>query len=307
MNKHHYLQFPIAVLQPNFDIKSLSDLVVDFACLHYGKRTAEKAEEGLIAAMVERCLNGFAGRHNYQYDRADHQAYLIGRQRLALLPMAGTFFDVAEGVRHAYQVVSFCRFQPYPTVRIRLDIWKNTFGDAQAGKAVSIREFRVLFAVYAAIGKMKYAKVTLERIRGLSEGYSNRAEFEEQERIRFPRQRFLSVRQIRKTLRDLEANRFFAKFTYNRGECFYSNGLNHAELREKVAAAKLRRHETVGRFRQDDQRASDEIREKKRRLGLLRTPDRKDIPFPCAVEPAQPDSEWIRQLKREIRGGQGAA
>jgi len=125
-------------------------------------------------------------------------------------------------------------------------------------------EFCVLCAVYALVGDTPYVKASLDRIRRLAAGIPDRTAFEHaiKHAEESSHSLLLSTRQARTTLDDLELDRFFAKFTYNRSECFFSHRLNRSELADMVAKRKLSKKEAIAVHRVLDRDASLEIKER---------------------------------------------
>jgi hypothetical protein len=260
MKTDRYYQFPISALSYGMPHDDRWEHVLFFACLDYGRKAIQKTPHFIIGPDVR------AYKHRQKIpsqpnETPDQMAILFALTRFALnVPSREPqyFVDLAT------QVEKHCAAHPYPMVRIRADFWWKTFGNNKGGTPISFREFCVICAVYALVGDKAYTKASLDRIRRLAAGIPDRAAFEHA--IKQPEESrhslILSTRQARTTLDHLELNRFFAKFTYNRGECFYSNRLDRVELADMVAKRKLSKKETIAIHRELDRGASLEIKER---------------------------------------------
>jgi hypothetical protein len=186
----------------------------------------------------------------------NHKALVFGLHRLAVNAQG----NVLSYLERAEKARQHCAPYPFPLVRIRADLWWKTFTPAQFDHPLSLREFSVLCAVYAGIGSKPYAKLTHMRIRRLASGCPERDDKRYLSMACDPSSGYITARMVRTTLDVLEANGFFAKFTYNRGECFYSHKLTRAKLEEMVEKRKLRKLQTVACYRSLDQAASKRIK-----------------------------------------------
>jgi len=161
-----------------------------------------------------------------------------------------------------------CTARPFPTVRIGAELWWKTFNPSSSNK-MSHREFVVLCAVYAAVGAKPYAKASLQMLRRYAAGYPREADFQNARSSQDTPGIMLTTHQVRATLKSLEALGHFAKFTFNRGECFYSNKMDPAQLRQVIVNLKLWKAEKTAALRSLDQAASAEIT---RRRALAQSP-----------------------------------
>src|SRR5262249_30553987 len=127
---------------------------------------------------------------------------------------------------------------------------------------LSFREFAVLCAIYAAIGAKRYGKVSLQMIRRYAAGHPREQDFQTALAQGRAGSLFLSPKQVRKTIDHLEANRFFAKFTYNRREGFYSHPMDKKAVMHAVANGKLRRRQTIYSIREQDAQHSARIQQR---------------------------------------------
>lgn len=254
----HYFQFPVSALSFGMHQsghRSRWADVLDYACLHYGRKALSEmpphVSQDAIAAYLQKRPQVSASMK----DR-DQQALVLGFDRLNVNAASGSFKARLE---EATTVAQHCAGSPYPTVRIRTDFWWKTFMPENQESPISFREFAVLCAVYAAVGAKPYAKASLQMLRRYAAGYPKEADFQAALSELRPGSLYLSPKQVRTTLDALEANQFFAKFTFNGGECFYSNKMKKTELCEAIARRKLRKLETVASLRTQDAQASADI------------------------------------------------
>jgi hypothetical protein len=231
--------------------------VAAYASLRYGQALAKKATE----EEVRSCLSEYSASNpgaKVEASNPEHQSLVLGLS--CLLPKSP--FSIEQMLSFTQEVKKHCDQHPNPQVRIRQDIWKNTFEGGAAKHRLSFKDFAVLCAIYAAIGNKSYAKVSHDYIRCLASGHSDFREFAAGKSEPFKDSLQLSKRQVRKIIDVLEANAFFSKFTYNRGECFYSNRLKRHVLSARISARKLRKPQTVAIHRSLDQADSLDIKKR---------------------------------------------
>ena len=259
-----YFQFPISAL--SFGVASKWSTILDLACYHYGSELLKKeALEKCMARAKAWCdrhpavQSGIAGRR-------EQLALVLGYTELNVNVSSGRLCDRLKGVE---VVLSHCNQVPFPTVRIRTDLWWAAFTPSSDGSHLSHREFVVLCAVYAAVGAKRYAKASLQMLRRYAAGYPREADFQRASSSRDIPGIMLTSHQVRGTLLNLEALGYFAKFTFNRGECFYSNKMDPAQLRQDIVNQKLWKAEKTAALRSLDQATSAEIT---RRRALAQSP-----------------------------------
>lgn len=254
----NYFQFPISALSFGMFRESRWNDVLHLACWDYGRKAIEKTPHSVVTTEVEQYLV----KHpecTGNSKLSDHRELLFGCSRLHVVK----FGSIHNALSDARQVRDHCAATPYPLVRIRTDLWWKTFTPESDSAPISFREFAVLCAVYAGIGSKPYSKLSHKYLRIRAAGYVTWEDFIRNQKLTSPNSIFLSARQIRTTLDALEANHFFAKFTYNRGECFYSNKSTHSELSSMIEKRKLRKLETVAAYRSLDQATSKDIKARK--------------------------------------------
>ncbi|MCF7786795.1 MAG: hypothetical protein K9N47_11780 [Prosthecobacter sp.] len=262
MKTDPYYQFPISALSYGMNRDNRWNHVLYYACLHYGREAVKMT----LPAVVESEVESFIARNRgVSRDRRIHDqtAILFAMARFGL-NVPGKYAQ--DFIKQAEMVAQHCSAQPFPTVRIRTDFWWKTFTPANHKNPLSFREFSVLCAVYAIIGKKAYGKASVGQIRRAAAGLPSRTAFIEAELDPDPNPNvsILSTRQVRTTLDALEVNRFFAKFTYNRGECFYSNRLTRSQLSQSIEKRKLGKKQMVAAYRSLDMVTSQEIKQQVR-------------------------------------------
>lgn len=254
----HYFQFPISALSFGLNKESGWYALLDWACWEYGIKVLVNTPDHIVIAEV----NAYLAQHkecSANPKLPAHRALVLGLARLHVRA-SGT---IHKRLENAQEVRTHCAAAPYPLVRIRADIWWKAFTPESSDAPISFREFVVLCAVYAGIGSKPYAKLSHKYLRCLASGFPKWKDFISKQKESSSKSLFLSARQIRTTLDALEANGFFAKFTYNRGECFYSHKLKRSELVTMIEKRKLRKLETVASYRSLDQATSKSIRARK--------------------------------------------
>lgn len=260
MKTDPYYQFPISALSYGMDRDRRWNDVLYFACLHYGR----EALKSTLPAVVESKVEAFLA-NNKEVSRdpriKDQTAILFA---LASFGLNVPGLHAQNFIKSAEKVAAHCATHPYPTVRIKADFWWKTFNPGMYAHPISYREFAVLCAVYAGIGNKTYAKLSVQQIRRYSAGIPGYTDFLQAEQVPQSKTTIFSTRQIRSTLDALEANHFFAKFSYNRGECFFSNKMDRGTLKDLVGKRKLKNKLTVASNRGLDQVSSREIKELKK-------------------------------------------
>ena len=262
MKTDSYFQFPISALSYGLQRENRWEHVIFYACLHYGRKAVQKTPPFEVASETRSYVSAHPGVQDAPRDQINDQtALLFGLKRLQI--NSGNL-SALQMLSLAADVENHCEAHPFPLVRIRTDFWRKSFGNNRGAAPITFREFCVLCAVYALNGTKTFAKASLDRIRRFAAGIPDRANFDHalNHPETAPGSLLLSTRQARTTLDALEANRFFAKFTYNRGECFYSIRMNRSQLAVAVAKRKLWKNETVATNRALDRSTSAEIKER---------------------------------------------
>ncbi|MCE9518152.1 MAG: hypothetical protein K8R87_01075 [Verrucomicrobia bacterium] len=251
----NYFQFPISALSYGMHLGRWND-VLYLACLHYGRSVCENDPDDLVTETIIEDYLSEPSRPTCDDTDQDERALVVGFARLNINATSGTIKCRLEEARN---VQTYCDSAPYPTVRIRTDLWWKTFTPQNKENPLSFREFAVLCAVYAAIGAKPFVKATHLMLRRYAAGYPSEEAFQKAPKPMRQNSLWLTPKMLRRTLDALETNQFFAKFTFNRGECFYTNKMDKGKLIAAVTGRKLRKLETLSQSRVKDAAGSAEI------------------------------------------------
>ena len=145
-----------------------------------------------------------------------------------------------------------------PLVRIRTDLCFR----ARDGQGLSIREFRVLAAIYSSIGANPYRGVTESIIRVRAIGCKSSAVMNAEKASLPP---LLSEKAARGTVTRLHQTGFFARVTPNRHgrRTFYSHRLTDSDLRDRLLASLTYSKKFADERRKKEHDLADQIRAKK--------------------------------------------
>jgi hypothetical protein len=131
-------------------------------------------------------------------------------------------------------------------VRMRTDICWDSRNGTDGG--LSEREFRILAAIYSAIGQKQFSQITRDAIINRAAGCVSRAVFS-QWGGKAPA---YSAKEVCRTVDDLEAAGWFRTCVFNRRQKFFTHSLTDAELRAMVIEFKTRSNPIRERRRQLD-------------------------------------------------------
>ena len=279
----HYYQFPLNLLRYGLselgDEKLLAQTIVAWTLVEKGKKVWRKDAEHM-KTMVDLHLNYNFGNENYlpmDFDPEDsyHQAiFAMNESHLRLHEgryshLIRLYRPICEAFAHAAGYTeAYIGTMPDGkgdlSVRMRSDIILDLLYEGQ----MSLRRFRVLAGLYAAIGSAKYRRISLKHLQYLTGGYKSKAGFEnavgwQTESDDVPP--LLTVDQIRYTRNKLLDTRWLAKH-YNGRHCFYSNRLSNDELALKVLGDKYYRTDRKLREAKAELKAKQQIAEKQREL-----------------------------------------
>lgn len=257
-----YFQFPLSALSYRLDSDYRWTRLVLYCCCEYGRKAWEATPDFVFNETIDTYLQSHPELDWIDLSHFGHQCVVFGLSRLGVdlpLDMDHDFNDV---------IALSVYFDEYrtPLVRLRTDLFLKTFAPKPTDNAISFREFRVVCAVYGGIGSKPFAKLCHQQLIRYAAGYPQPGIFESIRSRGLGKDTILSRKQIRLSLDRLEANRFFAKYTFLRGECFYSHRLSKEELQKAVGAMKLRRSATIYDSRKSDKTASEEIRQLRKQM-----------------------------------------
>lgn len=101
----------------------------------------------------------------------------------------------------------------------------------------NFKQFLVLCAIGSIIGKRKkFVRITYERIRYAMHGFRSKALFD---KLNSNGIELLSDKQLKRIIDILHSKKFFAKFTYQRRQIYFSTRLEDEQLRESVKQSKI--------------------------------------------------------------------
>lgn len=257
-----YFQFPLSALGYDLARESRWTHLVLYCCRVYGAKSRLKTPPHVVSEVINDYMRAHPQLNQIDLSREDHKNLLFGLSRLHVTARG----DIRSKLISARELEDGCEFCPYPLVRIRTDLFWKTFNPKPDDNPISFREFSVLCAVYAGIGNKAFAKLSHQQLIRYAAGYPNLNHFRGIQSEIPSAVHILSRKKIRLTLDRLEVNKFFQKYTFNRGECFYTNKLSKEQLHEAVKRLKVRRDETLYESRKADRAASDEICQLKRQM-----------------------------------------
>lgn len=199
-----YYQIPLSILQMDLTSSELVQHVVSYALVDYGRKISDGSPielEEIISRAKER-LN--VSQSSETQINARYEAVLSHRR--AFEQRAGR--DV--------------------TVRLR----RNIIWEGLNEGGLTLREFKVLAGIYAALGGKAYGPVSLGRLRFLAAGYKSKRAFEAV-RGRASQKDLLTERQVKYTRDGLRELHWFSSVHDGR-RVFYSNRLSEDRLKEAV-------------------------------------------------------------------------
>jgi hypothetical protein len=183
-------------------------------------------------------------------------AIRLGAEMCGITPGTHSLQQHNEVQRHITAWTS--RHGPEPLVRVRKDLCFQ----ARDGRGLSIREFRVLAAIYSSIGANPYRAVTELVISMRAIGCKCAAVMKAENGSLPP---CLSEKEARGTVRRLHETGFFARVTPIRHgrKTFYSHRLTDSELRDRLLASLTYSKKFADERRKKDRDLADQIRAQK--------------------------------------------
>lgn len=252
-HKGLYFQFPICLLTTDHNYKTILNQIITYGMKEVGNRLDSNSEENEPekneAKIAEFCR---------KYDTADgltvtqfHLAW--GAQALGV-----TIPCIHEEARkYGWLEDTVAKFgdSGRALCRIKLEwIW-----DSLRGGMLSEREFRVLVAIYSAIGNKPFRRITREEIRRRSCGYASKARYEQDIAAKAPKFN-LTDSQIKTTVAKLQQLNFFAKVTYARRVSYYTHRLQVDDLVEAVKGRLISRFEKKSRQQEINRSLTEDVR-----------------------------------------------
>lgn len=137
-------------------------------------------------------------------------------------------------------------------VRLRNDLCF----DAKDADGIDERQFRILAAIYSAIGNCAVKQVSVQQIIHRSAGCVSRAVFDSWAGKALP----FTRKQVRASVDELEARGLFKTCVFNRRQKYFTHSLAEAELRAQVVALKSKaRKSQLAERRQRDHEMTQAI------------------------------------------------
>ena len=121
-------------------------------------------------------------------------------------------------------------------------VWKHE-------DALPARDFRVLCAIYSAIGRKPYMRIALSWIQHRSAGCKSKAVFDGWKQRAEP----LTEKAIRLSVARLHEQKFFARSTFNQSQTFYSHRMDEDKLREEIIKAKTQPAKVTAALSKDEE------------------------------------------------------
>lgn len=246
-----FLQFPLFALNFHDVEHERMHALLMFCCLDSGrKRCAEMSVDDQKNEACEYVGKLELGGFN---QASAKQRHLIIGAKLLNVTMSG---GMGARVDSGEAVERHCYAQPTPLVRLAI----RFFWDCYTAHTMTFRELAVLSAIYSKIGAKAYCKMSAPEVQCRATGFSTRPALEAA--VKEGRTFCLYTnKQIRTTIETLLANRYLAKFTYNRGETFYSHRVESAaELGEKILRKKTWKHTGRAEQAKMEREISDRIK-----------------------------------------------
>jgi hypothetical protein len=243
-----YVQFPLCALALRDE--DLLGRIISYGFVEAGVKAMCKLSDDEKRQLC-RQFGLPASRHN-SFELAVH----LGAEICDIRPGTHSLQRHGELQRHIDAWTS--RHGPEPLVRIRTDLCFR----AHDGQGISIREFRVLAAIYSSIGANRYRAITELVIRMRAIGCKCAAVMKAEKGTLPP---LLSEKEARGTVTRLHETGFFARVTPIRHgrKTFYSIRLTDSELRAQLLARLTYSKNFADERRKKDKELADQIRVQK--------------------------------------------
>ena len=243
-----FIQFPLCALALPDD--GLLERIISYGFVEAGVKAMRKLSDD---ERRVRCREfGLPVSRRDSWDLAIR----LGAEMCGITPGTHSLQQHNEVQRHITAWTS--RHGPEPLVRVRKDLCFQ----ARDGRGLSIREFRVLAAIYSSIGANPYRAVTELVISMRAIGCKCAAVMKAENGSLPP---CLSEKEARGTVRRLHETGFFARVTPIRHgrKTFYSHRLTDSELRDRLLASLTYSKKFADERRKKDRDLADQIRAQK--------------------------------------------
>ena len=209
-----FYQFPLCLLAQPIPFQELLDQCFDWGVVHYLDRTLGATWRNRTAKKREEAVSHARAVMNF---RGDIASGIISR-----FTTVQRFTDEWQRVHH--QKIAF--------VRLRA---ADLYFEVRDRQMISERDWRVLAGVYSALGDKPMVTIGWQRIQCRAAGWLTRPKSGA-----MPCGPLYPRGQIERSLRKLLDRGYLFGATYRHGERWWSNRLNHQELRREIEQRKLR-------------------------------------------------------------------
>ena len=209
-----FYQFPLCLLAQPIPFQELLDQCFDWGVVHFLDRTSGATWR-----------NGTAKKRDEAMRSARAVMKFSGGSASGIISRFNTvqrFTD--EWQRAHHQKTAFVRFRA-----------SDLYFEVRNRQIISERDWRVLAGVYSALGDKPMVTIGWQRIQCRAAGWLTRPKSGA-----MPCGTLYPRGQIERSLRELLDRGYLFGATYRRGERWWSNRLNHQELRREIEQRKLR-------------------------------------------------------------------
>ena len=271
----HYIQIPLCALAIVDEPSTVLDLMLSYGLTIAGYSIVDawpdKDREALFDGygLPEDVESGF------------HWLQLMGAHKCGLKLGGHDRCESEYNRLHKHRQEWEGRHKGDCLVRIKTDLCL----EVRDGRGISFREFRALCAIYSAIGRSAYRRITLDTIRVRASGCKSAAVMKAEAASERPLPEPLTMKQVRATVADLHERGWFARVTPNpHGRAtYYSHRMPGDALRERL----FQRSIYSRNFHEEQRRKNAELaaRIQNAKAGLAALPT--NLPGPLVPEKSQ--------------------
>jgi hypothetical protein len=237
--KGGFFQFPLFLLAQPLSFRELLMRSFHYGVCHYLDIREENEDEPPDWGIPWR---GSAAARKTAFDQAHHKIGFSGGDVNAMIQNHAIVAQIEDARRQQGRKTA--------TIRLRTNIHLDTLNES----ALSERDWRVLCAVFSAIGDKPFVEIGWQRIAWRAAGWLSPVNSQTK-----PCGPLYPRGQIERSLSKLVAREFVRVFTYRRGERFWSHRCTHDQLLADVAAMKTKRAKAAAERKRLDQQQSQLI------------------------------------------------
>lgn len=248
MTDKHYLQFPLAALSMKLPYGELVQHIFSYSVVELvGKKASDSNK-------AERVASEFFSAFASVSKKPEDLKKVVG----------GTLFSARafdlDSIKKEHAAVTehaerFNSGANGPLVRINAKNYKRILKH----KSLNEREFRVLCAIYSALGSQKMRRITKEELQQRALGYPS-------PKRDLQKEHWMTDHELRKTRNALYKLRFFSMLTYGRRQTYYSNRLTEQDLHSQIFRSKTESAKKLSENRRASDRLTQQVRAEKLRL-----------------------------------------